>query len=70
MWNDGIKCCERKQTKKTFRNMRENVTDLADVAKLPMGWASDRRVNQTKHAVSVFICAFKSVSGFCRGDLY
>ena len=45
--------------------MRENITDLADVATLPAGWASDRRVNQAEHAVS--IRAFISVSGFCRG---
>ena len=54
---------------KHFETCGENMTDLADVAKLPvpMGWASDRRVIQAKHAVSVFICAFISVSGFCRG---
>ena len=48
--------------------MRGNMTDLADVATLPAGWASDLRVNQAKHADS--ICAFISVSGFCRGDFY
>ena len=48
--------------------MRENMTDLADVAMLPAGWASDWRVNQAKHAVSIY--AFISVSGFCRGDFY
>ena len=44
------------------------MTDLADVATLPAGWASDLCVNQAKHADS--ICAFISVSGFCRGDFY
>ena len=48
--------------------MRENMTDLADVATLPAGWASDLRVNQAKHAD--LICAFISVSGFCRCDFY
>ena len=32
------------------------MTDLADVATLPAGWASDLRVNQAKHAD--LICAF------------
>ena len=44
------------------------MTDLADVATLPTGWASDRLVNQAKDAV--YICAFISVSGSCHGDFY
>ena len=39
--------------------MRENMTDLADVATLPAGWASDLRVNQAKHADSIDLRIYK-----------
>ena len=37
-----------------IKKMRENMTDLPDVAMLPAGWASDRRVN---HAWFLFLSA-------------